>query len=509
MRCSRCGTEIEENEAFCDECKKVLKSVSNRSEVRELEEAIEDNKLLNEEEDTKELFDIETLNDKLEESEEIDNSLSDDKIEETRVEKYRNNGKNKKKVVIIIVISLVILIISLILVLLFTSKKDEEEVKVNYKNVLNVYGKKVEKELESYEELPEWDELIKNIEYEYKIECKVHEIYEDKKIYLDKCTIDKEKVNYIYGAKQKEEEDTLLTIYKNNNIYNTDSGDLIGTIKCEDKSCEFMTGFDKYAIVKEKNVYNLYEYNKEEKVFGPFNDMTNIIYIDNTLYGIYYTDGNNKNIYSLVSNKLFERVSGSLLLQDENFDPTLMYKYGLVILKDNNYNFVSLKTGRVNYYIEDKILKFVEDKDNKITYILTYKNDINKFKVINSNGKELFDGELNYFKLNDETIVVSNDTQFRVYDRKLNLNVSSKKYGSIVSIYDDFAIVMDNSVIKLVDLQDNLLAQFDLEIKNEIDKEKTGWNTIDGKIGIFIVFKGTDTKLFYDSKTGEMELIQK
>lgn len=506
MKCTRCGELISEDEVLCENCKKILKKESSKNEVRELEEEIENNKLLNEDEDTKELFDIETLNEELEkENEETKEEIIP--VEETRVEKYRGK-KNNKKIIIIISSIVVLLIVILIILLLVNKKEPKEEVKLNYQKLITMYGKKVEKELSTYEELPEWEDLIKNIEFDYEVKCNTHEIYNDKKVYLDKCTIDKTKIKYSYGKKQEAELKTTINVYKDNYRYNTSEGDLVGTITCEDSKCEFITGFDNYAIIKENNSYNLYEYNKE-KVLGPFSDMKNILYIENTLYGVYYTEGNTKYLYSLVSNKLYDNLSGTLLLEEENFDPTLMYKYGYAILKNNGYNFVNLKNGKVSYSISDKILKFEEDKSNDIMYILTYKNDASKFSVINSNGKKLFDGELNYFKLNEDEIIVGNDTSFKVYDKKLNIKVSSKEYNSVINIYDDYAIVMDNSIIKLVDLNDNILSQFDLEIKNEIDKEKTGWNTIDGKTGIFIVFKGTDTKLYYDSKTGEMELIQK
>ena len=510
MKCTRCGKDLDDDRVFCSDCEKILKSESSRSELRELEDAIEDNKLLNDEENTKELFNIDDLDENfnIEENNDIKEDFTNNDQEpvlETREEKFKPKKNNKKKIIIIIS-SIVVLIIIIALIILFTNKKEKvEEIKIDYEKVLNTYGKKIEKEIKDAEEIPTYEELINKIEYEYKVECKVHEIYESRKVYLDKCIIDNKKIKYSYGHKEEEKEKTKLTIYKNNNIYNLDNGDLIGTITCEDEKCEFMTGFDKYAIVKENNLYNLYEYDKEEKVFGPFNDMSNIMYTENTLYAIYYTEGNNKNIYSLVSNRLYENINGRLILEEENFDPTLMYKYGYCILKDDNYNFFNLKSGKVSFLVEDKILKFEEDKSNNIMYILTYKNDANSFKVINSNGKKLFDGEINYFKLKDDEIVVGNNTQFKIYDKKLTEKIVSKKYDSVISIYDDCAIVMDNSMIKLVDLEDNLLSSFELEEKGEVDKEKTGWKTVDGKTQMYIYFKNSSKILIYDAKEGEMK----
>ena len=44
MRCRNCGTEIDEFEIFCDECKKELKKASSREELRELTRLIEEQK---------------------------------------------------------------------------------------------------------------------------------------------------------------------------------------------------------------------------------------------------------------------------------------------------------------------------------------------------------------------------------------------------------------------------------------------------------------------------------
>ena len=46
MRCKNCNIEIEKYEIFCDECKKELKKASSRTDVKELERLIENQKRL-------------------------------------------------------------------------------------------------------------------------------------------------------------------------------------------------------------------------------------------------------------------------------------------------------------------------------------------------------------------------------------------------------------------------------------------------------------------------------
>ena len=507
MRCIRCDKEIMDDEVLCEECSKDLRKESSRSEVEEFEREIESNKLLNEDENTKELPDLESLVDDQVLREEISEDteiLTEDPIDETREDKYRTK-KDKKKLIIIIIACSLILFVAIISLILFFNKPVEEVIEIDYEKVLSRYGKKIENKLNGLEEIPKWEDLIKDIEYDYTIDCKTHEIYENKKIYLNECTIDEKNIKYSYGEEQKEVIKKSIDVYKNENVYNNTKGDLVGTITCEEETCDYVRAFDNYAIIKENSLYNLYNYKDNKKVFGPFNDITNLIYLDNTLYGIYYSEDDAKNIYSLVSGKTFKGISGRLVVDEENFNPTVMYKYGYVMLNNKNYSFLNLKTGKTDYTIQDNILKLEEDKNNNIVYILTYKKDINTFKVINSHGKELFNKEINYFKLTDDGIVISDKVSFTVYDSKLNKKVSSKTYDSIINMYDDCAIVMDSTTLKLVDLKDNVLASFELGAGNEIDKEKSGWTTVDGQAVLYIYIKNSTEVFIYNSTTGEME----
>ena len=61
MKCKNCGLEIDNSKYFCDDCEKLLRKSSSRKEVEELESLIEQNRRLNELENTKELPELKKL----------------------------------------------------------------------------------------------------------------------------------------------------------------------------------------------------------------------------------------------------------------------------------------------------------------------------------------------------------------------------------------------------------------------------------------------------------------
>ena len=61
MKCKNCGKGIEENKIFCDDCEKIMKENSSKAKVKELEELIENEKSLNDLENTKELNNLSDL----------------------------------------------------------------------------------------------------------------------------------------------------------------------------------------------------------------------------------------------------------------------------------------------------------------------------------------------------------------------------------------------------------------------------------------------------------------
>lgn len=478
MKCNRCGKEIDQSEIFCTECKKVFRNVSSRTEVKELEDLIENQKKLTDLENTKELVNLDNLVKEELEKEEVKEEIKEESIEEKikKVEKTpkKDKKKNKKKLIIIISIISIILIIGIIILCIFLGKdkKEEKKVSIDYQRVINNYGDSVTKIVEEYmetnEDVPTWQYVIENLDYDkYKVNCSTHDIYSDGSIYLSGCKVNNKKIKYTYGKEQEEiKEGKTINIYKQNSnsniIYSSNNGSLVGTIICKTEECEYISAYDNYVLIKEENKYYLYDYTNNSINFGPFllNNENDILVKDNILYGILYKEENINNIYNVQTGKVLKNIKGSLLLQEMSFDPTIMYKYNYVMFVNNNsYNFINLKSGNVSYIIEENISDLIES-DN-IVYITAYTNDINKFKIYNSNGKLLFDGkEYSNFIIN-KNILVSNDTNFRVYDKDLKLKTSSKTYDKILGLYEEFVVVTKDSNLTILDINDNVLTTFE------------------------------------------------
>lgn len=561
MRCKNCNKIIDEYEIFCDDCKKELKKTASRSDIKELERLISDSEL-NRLDDTIELNDLSSLTSDenlsvLENTQVADFTVSDDRSDDikitreeknedilntesenselkmTREEKNLTNippkkGKNKKVIAIIIVIVVLLVVLSIFAFLILNKKNDSDKrVDVlDYKKIINDYGNKASEVVTDYKDKnssePTWQEVLELLEYDkYNVECEIHSIYQDGTIYLNSCEVNNKKVRYSYGKEQDEQkEGKKLEIYKDSSSYNNKgNGTLVASITCNSQDCEFIAALDKYVIVTENGSYYLYNFESDTLEFGPFNldqnYYNNLVIYDGTLYGIYYSEANTHNIYSIKASKVLKNISGEL-----ESDYNLMLKYGYVVFKLNNsHNFINMKTGNISYKIENNIGNFIEDKKNNIVYITSYSKNINKFKVYNSNGKLLFNGEeFSSINLYDEGLMVSNDKSFRLYDSKLNLKVKSKDYESLFGIYDKLIVVLDNQSLNLVNINDKvvsvLLDKYDKYSFNFVSKS-SGYETVDNNKVLCVLLEnkgipssedGHIIKILYNLKTEEVKL---
>lgn len=501
MRCKNCNNEIEEYETFCKACKKELKKVSSKSEVEELEELIENQKKLNDLENTKELEDLDILvKEELALNNDENTNIIDiektEKIEVKREEIHNKKKGNKKALVIIVSIILVLFIAIIVSIILLKDNKEPENNIIDYKKVIKEYGTSVEKIVNDYilenNEIPTWQQINELIIYDkYDVVCGIHDIYSDGNIYLNSCKVNNVVINYSYGKEQEEiKEGKKIQIYKQDGEFisftpTCGTGlSLVGTITCKTENCDYVKAYEKYVLIKEENSYYLYDYENDTLEFGPFNIidenlLTNNMLVDNNkLYGIYYTESTISNIYNVTTGKILKNVKGTPLTSNYYFNPSIMYKYNYVaVLNNNTTNFINLKTGNVSYKIEENVKTFIEDTKNNIAYILSYTTDPNKFRIYNSNGKLLFDGnEYIYFLIMDENLLVADNNSFKVYDSNLKLQTSSKKYEKLLNIYSEYIIVVDDGALKILNYEKEELAVF----KNSYNKNSTFDNSISG-----------------------------
>lgn len=527
MRCKNCNIEIEEYETFCNRCKKELKKTSSRRDVKELEKLIENQKKLNDLDNTKELVNLDVLV-KEELKEEIVEPIEDVLVDENKPK------KNNSKLIIIIISIIVALVIVLILsLLLFKDNNEQEEITTpNYEKIINEYGKHIEKIIEDYQiannSTPIFEDITDSITYKkHDVSCKINNIYSDGSVYLNDCKVDNTLTKYSYGKEQEIKEGKKISIYKisYNDGYASyvetkeNNSTLVGTITCKTEMCDFISAYDKYVVIKEDSSYYLYNYESDDMEFGPFNITheymlsNNILSHNGKVYGIYYNTEGINNIYNVNTSKTLKNVKGTPVVGEYYYDPSVIYKYNYIAMDNNGKtDFVSLKSGNISFSIKETLGKFIEDTNEKIVYILGYTDEVGEFKIYNINGKLLFNGEVfKEFKVGSEKLLVATDTKFKVYDKNLKLETSSKKYDKVLGIYEDFVVVTLNNTLKILSINDKEYVTF----KEEWDENKyvfysdlSGWKTIDGNDAINIVFENKDLtgsyiNFYYIPKTKE------
>ena len=150
-----------------------------------------------------------------------------------------------------------------------------------------------------------------------------------------------------------------------------------------------------------------------------------------------------------------------------------------------------------------------------------FNGDYSSFKVYNSHGKMLFNGNnYNNFYLGEKYILVSNDKNYEVYDLKLNPKTSSKIYDKILGLYDDFVAVIDNNHLEVLDTNDEILATFDLEWNSNyfFYSSFSGIYEENGSRQIRLIVanneipdgtKGRELVCYYDLDTKELGIIEK
>ena len=220
---------------------KISKELADDDEVNSelidvIEEEVEEDEELH---DTKEIENLENFdedsntsttleNNEMQEDKTIDsdNDINEEEIkdevkeevikelkEEEEEEKQQQDLKKKKKKKIIIIVSIAVLLVAIIttiLILVFKKEKVTNE-KVSYttaqqKKIIENYGKKLESITEKYYKqqklILKYEDAVKLVDYNYKVVCKEHEVYDEGKIYINKCKIDGKSTLYSYGVKK-------------------------------------------------------------------------------------------------------------------------------------------------------------------------------------------------------------------------------------------------------------------------------------------------------------------
>ena len=209
-------------------------------EIKDLK-VLTDNELNNDLEETKKII-VENIEEIKEEKEDNNNISDSGEVENNTIisnsGKVENNTNNKvidKKVFIVLGIIIGLLVIVLIsCIFIFNGNDndndkdktpivdDSESDKVLSKDLMiktvDLYGKSLESEITKYynenNKLPNFSTVNNLVNLDYEVVCHIHEIYEDKTIYLDECMVEYHDIDHSYGV-QKE---IKVEVVDNNNV---------------------------------------------------------------------------------------------------------------------------------------------------------------------------------------------------------------------------------------------------------------------------------------------------
>ena len=170
---------------------------------------IEVDVLVGEAEDTKQM---ETVAEPTSEDAKNEPSLEEKKEVASENQKKEETPHKKKKIILYCILGLVIvgLLVTLILLILPSNKNNSDNTVVlteeEKKQIIQNYGDSVLAVIGLYsskkDQILTYEEASKLVKIDYDVECNIHEIYEDGTLFLDGCSINKEKVRYYYGKRQ-------------------------------------------------------------------------------------------------------------------------------------------------------------------------------------------------------------------------------------------------------------------------------------------------------------------
>lgn len=365
------------------------------------------------EEKPKKMTRVERMEEQEEQIEEKETRV--ERLEEQEETEQKEKMSKKKKIIIICSIVGVLLIALIILLVVFNkSKKVETNVSdklsnSEQKDIITDYGDALKSVVAVYYEnqkvLLEYDDAVKLVDFDYKVKCSEHEIYEDGEIYLNKCKIDNQTTKYSYGKKQEkqevEETDDKIKVYVNKETKKVtlkeptdiDKYDVYGFNIDEaytDLTLLSEAGSD-YVYYRDKE-YNVHMLNFKTglKALNPLN-YTSIVPIRNegemdlsyaavevnNMWGIYNIETRERvvnHIYQIIAPTLALGVSvPPLYLETLDLDKVAVYD-------GNHFGVINYKTGKEIVPVKYKRMLLSGDylwsvDDNEIGHILDSSNN--------------------------------------------------------------------------------------------------------------------------------------
>ena len=375
-----------------------------------------------EEEDTKRIEEVHETRE--ERRERLEEQEKEEVVEESKKEDKEDKEKKpkkKKKIWIFVIIGIVVIALIVLLVILLLNgnkKKIDTNVKKTLSNkeqkeIINGYGEALEGIIGVYytnqNVLLKFEDAEKLVNYNHKVKCSTHEIYEDGKVYLNKCKIDGKSTKYSYGEEQKEPEfdgNTSFKVYYDESsnkasldkingakeyIVNTGGKFTEVTLLSKNKSLQYVGWFDEdYNVhianyLDGKQVLPNISYTSVEPIYsdGSYTNYAGVRIGDK--YAVYnYVTGDKitSTIYDYIRSNFGMGVTGP------SFSiPTLEGTDNIIVGRDNNTSVINYLNGRT--IIGNYSYLFVSGD-----YILASdSDDYNSKDVYDFNGKRYFEGK--------------------------------------------------------------------------------------------------------------------
>ena len=304
-------------------------------------------------------------------------------------------------------------------------------------------------------------------------------------------TTDNRGHNYNYYSENVEDDDEIVSQK---------------TFTCR-AACTLEDVTENYALVLENDGFYIYNYISDEIVYGPI-DITQekeaqytatLMEYEGKLYGAgisYTTDLENYEtvIYNASTDKLYENIKGSIYNFDSAANVTAKYDY-VIMTNNNTINLFNIQTGKIDYNYPGDYVDTIDTNDN--FYI------INSNKIYDINNQEVFKGiQVDKADFIDNQIVISkingNKRQIAIYDKNRNLIRQSSNYDDVLMFGKDFALVVNNKKLQLINLKFRTLASFINNYdknKNPVRVNTSGWYTTNNKQGIYIQVEDSNAKI--------------
>lgn len=515
-------------EKIDEEIQNILGEEKNiKKEKKEKEEAVLE-KVVEDTEDTKKIDSITDIEDKKEVEEVVEEKVEEKKVVPERkdslsltqaliVPKEKEEDKKAKvNIYLLLVGAFVILFILLFVIILVVrqhNKPVSHDSEKHYssseqRDIITGFGDTIQGLVVTYynkqQKLLTYDEALELMQYDFDVVCNVHEIYEDRMIYLDDCSIDQQSTKYSYGTKEEEtveaEPEGTIHVYVSKKNKSATLEEPSNKENYDDYSFVITESYSKLTFLGDKNPTYVFYY-----------DMDGLVHMINFKTG-------EKALESLGYDAILPIMVG------DEYDQEYVgvEKYG-------NWGFASLKTGELtvsNRYhsviatipgMKYSKYHFIDTLEDGIVPVSNYYEVYGGFAVdygvINyKTGEVVIPLKYKQLQLSGNYLVgingIDNNQEVHIYDFS-GKEYTFDSYGRVYSfLAGKYVLVQDKDAIKLVSINDKEIYNFGNVGNVEFSY---GMNYMDGVLYRFV---DADTReecyeLSYDPETKEGDVRKK